>query len=367
MPRAVIQWFFVVTLAAGGACFGTACGSETSGTDASSADSTGASTASGQGGDGGSSASNGGSGGNGGNATSSGGSAEEVKVAFLGDSGNGSAFIANLNLIKSEGADFVFHEGDFDYGEQPLLFWATVDQVLGHDYPYLLAVGNHDDGAWIGYAEHMTEHMTSNGIVADDPDHSDEMWAATYKGLKLVAVGQRNNENPAKQAFIEAQLDAADPSWKICNWHKNQNAMQIGGKGNEMGWGVYEACRQKGALIVTGHEHSYSRTKTLTNMESQTVDATCSDPNQLCVGPGRTFAVVSGLGGVGVRDQERCFPTTPPYGCNGEWAMIYAEQQNAKYGTMFITFNAGGDPKKATGYFKTIDGDIIDSFEITKD
>ncbi len=374
--------FFVLTsMMVGGALAGNAC-SEDSATDPSSV-ATGSPT-----GTGGSAAGSGGQGqgagqGTGGNTTSAGGAGiggaggavAEVKVAFWGDTGNGSAFIANLNLAKSEGADFVMHAGDFDYGEKPVPFWTKIDDVLGHDYPYLLAVGNHDDGAWVypqppgaySYTGHMSEHLLTNGIVVDDPDHSDQKYSTEFMGLRIVVVGENGNNAEFAQ-FVDDELDPADTRWKICHWHKNQTAMQAGGKGNEMGWPLYEACRTNGAIIITGHEHSYSRTKTLTSIENRTVDASCSDPGQVCVGPGRSFVVVQGLGGVGIRDQLRCLPaTTYPYDCNGEWAMIYANQQNAQYGTMFITFNVGGDPKKASAYFKTIDGDIIDQFEITKD
>jgi hypothetical protein len=142
--------------------------------------------------------------------------------------------------------------------------------------------------------------------------------------------------------------------------------MQVGGKTDEMGWDVYETCRQLGAIIETGHEHSYSRTKTLTNMTSQVVDASCSTPGTLCLGPGRTFANVTGLGGNSVRDQLRCLPSTYPYGCNGEWAFIYTNQQNATHGAQFITFNDGA-PNRATGYFKTVTGQTVDTFTILHD
>ena len=142
--------------------------------------------------------------------------------------------------------------------------------------------------------------------------------------------------------------------------------MQVGGKTDEMGWDVYETCRQQGAIIETGHEHSYERTKTLTSMSSQIVDSTCSSAGSLCVGPGRTFANVVGLGGNSVRNQQRCLPTTPPYGCNGEWAFIYASDQSATLGAQFIVFNAGA-PNVATGYFKNVNGQIVDQFTITHD
>jgi hypothetical protein len=36
------------------------------------------------------------------------------------------------------------------------------------------------------------------------------------------------------------------------------------------------------------------------------------------------------------------------------------------YGALFITFNAGGDPHKAEAYFKTINGETIETFSIVK-
>ena len=76
---------------------------------------------------------------------------------------------------------------------------------------------------------------------------------------------------------------------------------------------------------------------------------------------------VSGLGGRGIRDQERCRPTEPPYGCSGIWASIYTSDQGATFGALFIDFHVDGDPSKARGYFKNIEGEIIDNFTITAD
>ena len=116
--------------------------------------------------------------------------------------------------------------------------------------------------------------------------------------------------------------------------------MQIGGKGNSVGWAAYEACKDGGAIIATAHEHSYERTKTLTNTETQTVDPTWSESNDVRVAEGSTFAFVSGLGGKSIRDQSRCDPSDVPYGCNNEWANIYALEQSANHGALFCDFNA---------------------------
>lgn len=292
-------------------------------------------------------------------------------VAFLGDSGYGTEFEAVLTLIKAEEADLVLHMGDFDYSSDPTGFFAKIDAVLGADFPYLLAVGNHDRSAWNAgcgdadgcYADFLSQRMNVLGIVPDEPDLNDQKYAVTYQGLRMVFVGENGNIDEFAQ-FINDQMADDSHIWRICGWHRNQKAMQVGGKSDQMGWDVYENCRNLGAIIATAHEHSYSRTRTLINMQQQIVDPDCASPNALCVAEGKTFAFVSGLGGRSIRDQERCLPTSFPYGCNGEWASIYASQQGANYGVLFISFNVDGNPNKARGYFKTIDGDVIDSFEI---
>src|SRR5204863_1978951 len=119
------------------------------------------------------------------------------------------------------------------------------------------------------------------------------------------------------------------------------------GKGHQMGWGVYESCRQMGAMVLTAHEHSYHRTRTLSSVLEQQVDGACPDPAHLCVRPGAVPVFVSGLGGRSIRDQQRCLPTSFPYGCNKEWAYVYTASQGAHFGALFITFHADADPRKA--------------------
>ncbi len=206
--------------------------------------------------------------------------------------------------------------------------------------------------------------MNALSIVPDEPDLNDQKYAIEYQGLKMVFVGENGNNTEFAQ-FISDQL-ADDPHiWKICGWHKNQTAMQVGSKADEMSWSPYENCLRLGAIIATAHEHTYHRTRTLMHAATQSVDPTCSEPNAVCVGPGRTFVFVSGLGGRSIRNQDRCPPTSFPYGCNQEWANIYTSDQGAAYGALFITFNVDGDPRQARGYFKNINGEIIDQFDIT--
>ena len=141
----------------------------------------------------------------------------------------------------------------------------------------------------------------------------------------------------------------------------------MGIQDNELGWGPYEECRLGGAIIATAHEHSYHRTKTLIDIETQTVDPMWAAPDVLRVGRGSSFVLVSGISGHSIRNQDRCLPASYPYGCNGEWAEIYTSDQEAQYGALFIEFHVDGDPRKAKGYFNNIDGVTVDSFTILSD
>ncbi len=288
-----------------------------------------------------------------------------LKVAFIGDQDNGAAALAVLELIRAEGADLVLHQGDFDYSDNPTAWDSLITSVLGAGYPYFASVGNHDDTLFYGaggYQEKLLQRLsrvTGASCTGDLGVNS----ACTYQGLFFVLSGA-GTLGTGHEAYLRDQLTADGSVWRICSWHKNQREMQIGGKGSEVGWGPYEACRELGAIIATAHEHSYERTKTLVSTLTQTVDPAWTRPDSLRVAPGASFVFVSGLGGAGIRDQERCLPATYPYGCNGEWASVYTLNQNATHGALFIEFHVDGDPWKAVGYFKNIAGVVVDQFTV---
>ncbi|HET9955915.1 MAG TPA: DNRLRE domain-containing protein [Polyangiaceae bacterium] len=281
-----------------------------------------------------------------------------LKIAFVGDTATGTNFRNVLTLIKNEAAAAVVVEGDMSYSANASSWWSDVESVLGTTFPVFISRGNHDDSSWSAYQAKANQHLGGATRVAGAHDAN---YKTTFRGL-VIATIKKGDTASRINPFL-----SGDPHiWKICQWHQNQQALQVGSKTDEMGWAVYEACRQQGAIIQTGHEHSYSRTKTLTSMTNQTVDSTCASASSLCVGAGRTFANVVGLGGNSIRPQSRCTPFTPPYGCNGEWASIYTSDQGATHGAQFIVFSAGAD-KVATGYFKNINGQTVDTFTITHD
>ena len=302
--------------------------------------------------------------GNGGNGGNGGSTPINFKIAFIADSNIGSNADRVLNLIKSENADMVIHAGDLDYGNNPQAFENNVNGILGANYPYFFSAGNHDDPAWNGvngYQAFLEARFNRLGIPWNGEIGSKSNF--TYQGIFFLAMAPNQvGIDPSEAAnYVRDQLAANGATWSIVFWHKNQQRMQVGGKGNEVGWGIYEESRRGGAIIATGHEHSYSRTHLMSHMQNQTVanvDNTLrlaiDDPATTSVDEGRSFAFVSGLGGNSIRNQQLF---------DLHWATAYTSStQNATYGALFGEFNLNGDATLAYFYFKDLNGVIQDYF-----
>ena len=283
-----------------------------------------------------------------------------VTVAFFGDQGLSDNARAVLRMVVEENADLVLHQGDLDYADDPVAWDAMVTEELGADFPYFASIGNHDSRAWDGPDGYQAKLQARLDRVegASCIGELGIKAACTYDGLFIIlsAAGwvPREPDNPEHIAFIQEQLGASDATWEICSWHMNQTEMQVGRKRDAVGWGPYRACREAGAIIVTGHEHSYSRTHLMDSFEELSVASTS---DTLVIEEGQSFVVVTGTGGQEVRPQFR----------EGDWwASIYTSDQEALPGALFCTFRAGGEPDRAGCYFKNIAGEIIDQFELQK-
>ncbi|MGH7494261.1 MAG: DUF7594 domain-containing protein [bacterium] len=292
------------------------------------------------------------------------------KIAFIGDQGSGRNGLAVLNLIKNEGAKAVVHSGDFDYRDNPRAWDDQINSILGTDFPYFASIGNHDDSSFYGvdgYQSFLIARMNRQGVTWDGDLGVKSSF--NYKGIFFLLTGA-DVLGSDHDIYIRDKLAADRSIWSISSWHKNMKAMQVGGKGNETGWGVYEESRKGGAIIATSHEHSYQRTHLLSSCQNQTVASTSDtlvvtkDRIGTVEDEGRTFVFVSGLGGQSIRDQERCLPSIPPYGCNGEWASIYTSTQAAAHGALFGIFNYNGNTRLAHFYFKAINGVVPDDFYV---
>jgi hypothetical protein len=296
-----------------------------------------------------------------------------LRVAFIGDQGMGIGARQVLELIRREGAVLVVHAGDLSYGQAAPSEWeAQIDRALGPAFPYLVAVGNHDLDDWegpAGFAALLAARLLRTPSVQCHGQLGLNM-SCSFRGLEILlsGVGSYGVEH---EAFLESELARSTALVRLCVWHKNQHDMQVGGKTDEVGWAAYRICAQYGAPIITGHEHSYARTLTLTALGARELGhGATGQPTLVRAAINSTFVVVSGLGGHSER--ARTLDHEP----DTWWASIYANDHQLRNGeqtgslpaiepgALFIDFNADGDPTRAHAFFKTVGGTTADDFDI---
>lgn len=295
-----------------------------------------------------------------------------LRVAFFGDHGLGAESEATLALVLSEGAALLVVLGDYDYVNDAAAWEEQLDAALPPEFPVLAVAGNHDVPAWDDYEAVLEDRL----FAIQDAECAGEIgvqMACRFRGLDLLLSGV-GTMDPASavdhEDFLLQGLAGSDAIWKICAWHKNQHDMQTGGKTDEVGWEAYRICQAGGAIIATGHEHAYGRTRSLTALgDREQGHGAYGSPEQMNVTPGSTFVFVSGLGGQSIRDFES------DHEQDTWWASVLTSNRHvvngtevedftASAGVLFIDFHVDGDPRRARGWYKTIAGEVIDQFDI---
>jgi hypothetical protein len=282
------------------------------------------------------------------------------KVAFIGDSSIRSDTRDVFRLIKAEGADMIIHQGDIDNNEDgtdsPQIFDQMINDILGENFPFFVVIGNHDTGTWDdadGFQE-LFEARLARIDGAECVGEYGVMAACTYNGISFIqsGVGILGGSGAEHAAFIQEQFAQDDHIWRICSWHKQMNKMQVGVKGDSTGWEVYEACREAGAFIANGHEHSYARTYLMDSFENQIIANTS---RTLELQAGKSFVFHAGLGGCSIRNQDQEWPW---------FDAVYTSDQGADFGALFCTFNVDGQADHASCYFKDVDDAVPDEFDL---
>ncbi|MFK7891701.1 MAG: metallophosphoesterase [Granulosicoccus sp.] len=277
-----------------------------------------------------------------------------VKVAFVADQGVSSNAQSVLSLIKNEGTDLLLIQGDLGYADNTATSWeANLSNIMGEDFPVLTVVGNHENYEWPLYKRYIDERLDR---VADLQCTGDPGVKAScrFGNIQVVQIAPEIHEVPGVKPyddyadFIRNSFRNSDATWRVCAWHKNEATMQVATKDSRVGWDIHNACLENGAMVVTGHAHTYSRTYLLDDYATQSVAHRHSD---MTLEPGTSFTVVSGLGGHDIRPQSR----------SDDWfASIYTATQGANHGALFCTF----DNDAADCYFKSIDGSQPDRFTL---
>ncbi len=269
-------------------------------------------------------------------------------IAFIGDQGLWDSSKAVLALIKGEGADLVLHQGDLDYRDDPALWDAQTNTILGDDFPQLAVIGNHDTKQIEGYQKLMNDRIARiPGLLCTG--ELGVKATCTYKGIQILQSGV-GSYGVFDESYFTTQLSEPGFTWRICSWHTPERHGQDIRK-------AYEACRKAGAIIVTGHIHSYSRTGLVSDFDSKKMRFTNETP--LVIEKGKTVMAITGLGGGTLRHKtEKDFRDSIQYA--NDYIIDYAEN----FGALFCKFNENGITNRAHCYFKTIDGEIIDQFDI---
>jgi len=257
----------------------------------------------------------------------------DIKVAFIADQGTSKNATRVLELISNEGTDLLLIQGDLGYQPGAAMRWElSLKKTLGLNFPVLSVVGNHENHEWEAYKLFQSARINRIPDLKCTGDIGVKA-ICDFKGLSVVQVAPGITEVEGVKAsdgypeFIVDNFKNSPAKWRICSWHKNQSDMQIGNKSDETGWAVYESCRKVGAMVATGHQHSYSRTHLLSNFEQKQI---VNKNNHLVLSEGQSFAFVSGLGGRKTRKQEK----------DGEWwAAKYSRSQNAKHGALFCSYS----------------------------
>ena len=271
---------------------------------------------------------------------------ESVKIAFFGDQSIEDSSKKVLELIKENNVDLIVLLGDFDYKDNPKKFRELYESVYSDSYPLLAVVGNHDVLKWKEYKEWMSEIEIDN---LNCEGEYGEASVCNFGPVSIIssAIGTLPGEH---ETFLKNILPRVENSWKICAWHKNHHGYQIGGKNTEVPLDMYQLCADNNALVMTGHEHSYSRSYGIGDVTNFEVNDKVS-PFDI---KKSSIITVSGLGGHSVRDIHSDVKDI--------WASTYSEENNnAVAGALICEFAK----TLADCEFINIRGEIIDQFKVT--
>jgi len=278
-----------------------------------------------------------------------------TKVAFIADQDVKSPAQSVLDLIAQENVDLVMIQGDLGYRANTATLWESMlSDTLGKNFPVLTVAGNHENFEWPLYQRFIEQRVKAADGLSCQGDIGVKA-KCQFKNLTIVQAASALDEVPWINAndnyagYIRSSFKDDSNSWRICSWHKNRSPVQVSRKGDSVSWDLFDACLDAGAMVVMGHSHTYSRTHTLSNYRKQTVATTS---NNMLLEPGKSFAIVSGLGGRDIKSQIRS---------GDHFATVYTKTQGANHGALFCDFNS----RTASCYFKAVDGGIPDRFTIT--
>ncbi len=319
--------------------------------------------------------------------------AQEVKIALIGDTEAGSNFGSVLRMVAAEKVNLLMINGDFGYGASPSAWKQRVlSSVDINTLPIIATLGNHDLGSNANkYIDIINGFRNSkNGLITactgkagvstgHDITAVDEVCTIGNVSVVGNGIGQ-----VLSKMYLENQLDAKlkavpNGNWKLVGYHFTLENMNPGIKGDEATHKFFDIIRQNGAIGAQGHTHIAMASCPISSVFQKGAPVQCHpdfiNPEERFVMPGTGIYVDSSLGGKEARSRLRCKIATEK-GCAHMVDIIskegYTRTDGVKktsfnrFGALFIVFNVGGDPNKALAYYKSVDGQIIFKFNISK-
>jgi 3',5'-cyclic AMP phosphodiesterase CpdA len=304
--------------------------------------------------------------------------ASVVHVTAAGDYAALSTTSRVLNAVKAARPDAHFALGDLSYGTagEERAWCDFVTARVGAGFPFELLAGNHEsdgiNGNIDGFAACLPNELP--GLVGtyarqyyvdypqDDPT---VRFVMISPGLTFPDGLWDYSAGSARYQWTASAIDgarAAGIPWVVVGMHKP--CLSIGGTSCESGRAVNDLLLQKKVdLVLSGHRHSYQRTKQLTlragcsNLAIDTYDADCVvDADDILTGGAGTVYVTAGTGGVNLGKVE-LDDVERPY-----FAAASGSDSDPSFGYLDLV----ADADTLTGRFVPVTGAFHDAFTISR-
>eukprot|EP01060_Flectonema_neradi_P039453 TRINITY_DN869_c0_g1_i1.p1 TRINITY_DN869_c0_g1~~TRINITY_DN869_c0_g1_i1.p1 ORF type:complete len:1324 (+),score=302.29 TRINITY_DN869_c0_g1_i1:49-4020(+) len=292
-----------------------------------------------------------------------------LKLGLIGDTSTGTDATRSFELMRDYGVDIIVQNGDFDYNDEVSTWESFLNSnwfLHGKEH-VLMSSGNHDVLVWSDYRDmlfgKMSAFLKSNCHGRDNHQLSSDYgtWmSCVFQEVHIVMIGWDEMQTPQTAAsFVNSEFIGSTSTHRVCVWHRPEGSLQPGHRhtSNYNSWLVYEACRENGAVVISGHSHLYSRTKKVTNFESKQVSN--ADNTNISLNCGESVAIVSGMGGKGPDDNG-------PYANEPYFETSYTTSHgNVGNGVLICDFPAASDEVAHCQFLiGEAPGTIIDDFTI---
>lgn len=287
-----------------------------------------------------------------------------LKIAFMADQTLHTTAYEVINMLNDQGVDAIFHPGDLDYTNNPTAWGSFIDDTLGEGFPYFASYGNHEAKEWEGTEGYQ-------GVIYNRLYRNNETCIGTvglamicsFRGVSLALLGPASTTlnggftGNDLVSFVNESFTQFGTRWRFCLFHHNQNDYQLGNKPNDVGYALFEACREMGAIIINGHSHTYARTHLMGNFEEHTI---VDSDNNLTISEGSVFLAVSGVAGQTPSD---CNTNRGGYQNFPWWgkALCATTDPALKQGALIFTFDAS---TTATVQFIEYTNEVQDQFTL---